>query len=134
MKLKQFNQKTLPKQVGGAGAKTPRVSFGKAGTITFNEPACKLLELLETSKVTLSQDEDNVDNWYFYIDEVNGFALRKGYDKKGFMFNHSLLVKEVVNFFELDVDATQNFMIAGKATQVKGNPTKYWGIIKPVKL
>lgn len=128
MKLIKLDQTTLPKQFGG-GNKTPKVSFGKSGTVSFNAPACKLMEFEPLTKITLAQDEEARDNWYFFKDDVNGFGLRQGYDKKGCMFNHSKMVGELVGAFGMNKDITHNFLIAGKPTMIKGDKTKYWGLI-----
>ncbi len=118
----------MPKAAAGGG-KVARVSFNKSGTISFNETACTLVGLGKETKVSLSQDEEEKDNWYFYIDAEAGFDVRTGYDKKGCLFNHSSLVKEVVAHFELPEDSTHSFLIAGKPTIVKNDKTKYWGLI-----
>ena len=132
--MKVFNLNTLPKQNGGNGPKQPRVTFGKSGIISFNPAACALLELKPDSKIALSQDEEEPDNWYFYLDKEAGYTVRAGYDKKGCLFNHAVLGKEVTKYFELAEDATHNFKIAGQSTIIKNDKTKYWGIIKPVKI
>ncbi len=127
MKLVEFNSETLPKKVGG-GSKIARVSFAKAGTITFNKAASSLMELSEGDKVTLAKDEEDPDNWYFFKSET-GFPLRSGYDKTGTMFNHSILVTSFRQAFDLSDDVSHSFIIAGKPTIIKGDKTKYWGIL-----
>ena len=133
MKLKTFNSETLPKQNGG-GSKMPRISFNKAGAISFNQAACKLMGATEKDKLTLAQDTEDTDNWYVFIDNENGFPVRLGYDKKGCLMNHKKLVDAVVAGFELKEGITHSFKIAGQPTTVKGDKTKYWGLIAPVKL
>ncbi len=131
MKLIKLDQTTLPKQMGG-GSKTARVSFGKAGTITFNYPACTLIGIKNEDKVTLAQDEGSATDWYFFKDEVNGFKLRNGYDKKGCLFNHAKMVQELVSAFGLDESITHNFLLAGQPTIIKGDKTQYWCLlVKP---
>lgn len=128
MKLAHFNAETLPRQIGGGTPKQPRVSFNKAGTIMFNGAASSLLELKPGDKITLAQDEEDTANWYFFKHE-KGFKLRDGYDKKGCLFNHSVMVKKVISSFKLKEDQTYSFLIAGQPTMIKGDKTKYWGIL-----
>jgi hypothetical protein len=127
MKLIYFSSKTMPKTMGG-GNKLPKVSFGKAGTITFNHVSCQLMGLKNEDKITLSQDEEVPENWYFFKDN-NGFALRSAYDKKGCLFNHSALVQAFIEAVGAEATVTNAFIIAGTPTVVKGDTTKYWGIL-----
>lgn len=133
MKLKNFNLKTLPK-INAGRTQVARVTFTKYGTIAINARASTLMGLAKDTKITLSQDEDDKDNWYFYIDPDDGFPVRVGYDKKGVLFNHAGLVKEVVEYFELSRDRSHGFLLAGKPTTIKGDKTNYWCLIKPVKI
>lgn len=127
MKLNYFSEQTLPKLNVGGKSGTPKVSFNKSGTISFNGKACELLSLKTGDKVTLAQDEDEPGNWYFFKDE-NGFAVRDGYDKKGCLFNHSVLVKTFNECFGLPAE-TKGYIIAGKPTKINGSKTEYWGIL-----
>lgn len=113
----------------GGGNKNPRISFSKNGVINFNEAACQLMDLTVTDKLTLCQDEENPENWYFFKDKENGFDVRKSYDKKGVLFNHSKLTAELLKAFGLDEGMTHGFLIAGQPTIIKGDKTKYWGLI-----
>lgn len=132
MKLIYLSQQTCPKIMGG-GNKLPRVAFNKSGTINFNGSACALMEIKPGDKVTLAQDEDDPYNWYFFKDTNHGFPVRAGYDKKGCLFNHSTMVKQMMSAINYDTEVTHNFIIAGVPTVMKGDKVKYWGIIvKPV--
>lgn len=130
MKLKYFSQQTLPKVMGG-GNRAARVSFAKSGTITFNEPATQLMGLKVGDKVSLSQDEEDPVNWYFFKDKEHGFEVRSAYDKKGCMFNHSKMVSAFITAVELEEGITHSLLIAGKPTTIKGDKaqTQYWGIL-----
>lgn len=130
MKLRYFSQQTLPKLMGG-GNKLPKVAFSKAGTIAFNAAACQLMGIKAGDKLTLTQDEDEPDNWYFFKDPNHGFEVRTGYDKKGCLFNHSVMVKSFIAQVELDEQVTHSMLIAGKPTIIKGDKsqTQYWGIL-----
>jgi hypothetical protein len=129
MKFIYFSSQTCPKQMGGK--KTAKVAFGKGGTIHFNAPACELMELQAGDKVTLSQDEDEPENWYVFKDAEHGFELRSGYDGKGCLFNHAKLVIAFLEAIGKPLDKTLGFLMAGKPTTMKGDKsaTKYWGIL-----
>ncbi len=129
MKLITFNAESLPKTIG-AGNKTARVSFGKAGTIHFNGPATTRMELKPGDKITLAQDEEHPENWYFFLDP-QGYELRGSSDKKGCLFNHAVLCDTLRDAVGLKKNTTNGFLIAGEPTIVKGdkNKTKYWGIL-----
>lgn len=128
MKLNKFDNETMPRLWGG-GNISPRISFGKAGTISFNRVACENMNLFPGVKLTLAQDEENPENWYVFKDDKNGFEIRKGYDKTSCMLNHSKLVKEFAECFELEDDKTHSFTLAGEATLIEGDKTEYWGIL-----
>lgn len=132
MKLKEFNAETLPKLSGG-GKGVPRISFSKGGVININATACELIGLKPSDKITLAQDEEDPVNWYIYKNE-KGFELRSAYDKKGVLFNHNSLTKEIMKAIEYDDTLSHNFIIAGQATTIKGDKTKYWGILVTAKV
>jgi hypothetical protein len=132
MKLTYFSEQTLPKSGPGGGiTKLPRVAFSKGGVVNFNKSACALLELQAGDKVTLSQDADQPENWYFHKDKAHGYELRAGYKGNGCMFNHRRLMQTFCEALSKDPDKTHNFKIAGQPTIMKGDKaqTKYWGIL-----
>lgn len=133
MKLNYFSTQTCPKIGPGAGLSTrlPRVTFNKGGTIIFNQVACELMELKAGDRVTLSQDGETPENWYFHKDKQHGFEVRAVYKAKSCMFNHRELVKTFCEAMEKSVEKTHNFKIAGQPTQMKGDKVqvKYWGIL-----
>lgn len=129
MKLNYFTSQTLPKQMGGK--KLPKIAFGKAGTISFNAPACALVGIKPGDKISLSQDEEVPENWYLFKDKDHGFEVRAGYDGKGCVFNHRKMVEAFLEAVGKPVDKTLSLLIAGKPTTIKGDKanTQYWGIL-----
>jgi hypothetical protein len=123
-----FNAQTLPKQWGGATVKLPKISFGKAGIISFNKAACQILELNPGDKIALAQDEDDLANWYIFK-HPDGYELRgKDFDKIGSLtFNHKTLFISFVDSFEFDQNASYTFLISGQPTIIEKH--KCWGIL-----
>jgi hypothetical protein len=128
MKLTYFSEQTYPKQTG-RGGKLPKITFGKTGIITFNREACKLAGLTSKDKVTIAQDEEEPENWYFFKDPQHGFELRPAYEGKSAQFNHVTLSKAFLEAMGKDLAVTHNLKIAGKPTVMKGSKTEYWGIL-----
>lgn len=128
MKLTYFSQQTFPKDMGG-GSKLPRVSFNKAGLLTFNNQACALIGLKAGDKITLAQDPDEPINWFVFKDSAHGFEVRAGYKDQGAQFNHITLSKAFLEAIDRETGKTHNFKIAGQATVLKGDKTEYWGIL-----
>lgn len=129
MKLSYFSNQTVPKSIWGGSTADPRISFAKSGVISINAAAVKNLGLSPENKISLAQDEDQPENWVLFIDEENGFSTRgKDFEKTGCLcFNHSALVKSIVESLGLELDATHKFPIAKQPT-VFGK-TKYYGIL-----
>lgn len=109
MKLTHFNLETLPKNSNRSAA--AKVSFGKAGTIHFNHNACELMKIKAGDKITFSQNAESPEDWYFFLDKVNGYEMRSGYDKKGCLFNHAELIRKFNEALELDDNKTRQFLI-----------------------
>lgn len=130
MKLMYFSEQTLPKQMGG-GSKLPRIAFNKSGLVTFNEPARQLAGLKDKDKITLAQDPDAPENWYFFKDPHHGFELRTGYKGKNLLFNHITLVQAFLAAIDKEFGKTYNLKIAGQPTVLKEDKakTRYWGIL-----
>jgi hypothetical protein len=131
MKLTKFDAETAPKSLGRGSASVAAITFSKSGTISLNRPAIALLELSEGDKISLAQDEENPSDWYLYKDAENGFALRtKDYAKSNqYTFNHKALQTSFCECFSFDAETTFRFLVAGKPTVVKGDKTKYYGIL-----
>ncbi len=106
------------------------VGFNKAGTINLNEKACERLELKTGDKIAIAQDEESPENWYIFKHE-EGFDVRATSDKKGFVFNHSSLCKEIFKFFELSTDKSHRFLLAEEETKNEDDTTIYWGLLPP---
>ena len=129
MKLTHFSQQTFPKQNPGGRVKLPMVSFGKAGAITFNRHAVALMGLSAKDKVTLAQDPEAPENWYFFKDAQHGFGIRPEYKGLNMRFQHAALVKAFMEAIGKETGSTMSFKLAGKPTVVKGDKTEYWGIL-----
>lgn len=128
MKLTTFNNDTMPKQAADRVG-LPRVRFQKGGLIVFNRTACRLMNLTAGKKIAFSQDEENPEDWYFHLDDKNGFQLREGYDKNGStMFNHVMLLREFNKVFEFTEDESRTFIIC-KTPAVGKDKTKYWCLL-----
>lgn len=127
MKLTYFSQQTLPKQ--RISNTVARVSFSKNGIIHFNGFAVDVMGLKNGDKITMSQDEEVPENFYFFKDPNHGFELRTSYDKKGLLFNHAALTKTFIEALGREPGQSYNFLMAGKPTSIKGDKTVYWGIL-----
>lgn len=81
--------------------------------------------------MTLTQDEEHPENWYFFKDREHGFAIREDVKKKICLFSHAVLVRTLVEALGLDREKSAKAMIAGQPTVMKGDKagTQYWGII-----
>lgn len=96
------------------------------------------MELKAGTKVTVAQDEEQSDCWYVFKDDQHGFQLRAGYDATkqpgALMMNHKKLHTLVSAGCALNPDETHNFLIAGQPTMMKGDKTKYWGLLVKSKV
>ncbi|HEY4288232.1 MAG TPA: hypothetical protein VGN00_14105 [Puia sp.] len=130
MKLKYFSEQTMPRNMGGGKSCIPRVNFGNKGAVAFNKEAGKLLGFKVGDKISLGQDEEDPENWYFFLDKDNGFAVRQ-YKDGAWLFNHAALVSAFVESKGFDAGKTIKALIAGQPTIMKGDKaqTKYWGIL-----
>lgn len=118
--------------MSGPKSTVAAISFSKAGTITFNQPACERIGLSAGTKISIAQDEEEAANWYVFIDEANGFELRcKNPQKdKACTFNHKALCTTIIEACGLSTDETHRFLIGGEPTPL--GKTQYWGILIPV--
>lgn len=130
MKLNYYSEQTIGRSTGRSSDGTPTVTFTKNGIISFNKFAQKLIGLTETSKITLSQDEESPENWYVHIDPHHGFQLKL--QKNTILsFFHTNLVNKFKELAELDQNRTYKMLIAGQPTVIKGDSekTQYWCIL-----
>jgi hypothetical protein len=97
--------------------------------ITFNKEASQLAGLSSKTKVTIAQDEEHPENWYFFIDPQHGFELRPGYKGAAAQFNHVSLRNAFLEAMGKDLGVSHSFKIAGQPTVMKGSKTQYWGIL-----
>ena len=133
MKLKEFNENTLPKQWGKAEQR-PKISFAKSGNISFNRAATRLMGVVPGSKIAIGQDEDAPENWYVY-ESPKGYQLRgkSDWEKNGALcFSHQLLRKDFYKaneFTDSDneiIDETKTFTLCNEPIKVKGDKTIYF--------
>lgn len=96
----------------------------------FNKEAGALMEIKPGDKVTLAQDEESPENWYFFKDKQHGFDIRAN-KAAGCIFNHKGLINAFLESWGLPKDKTCKCLVAGQPTIMKGDKaqTKYWGIL-----
>lgn len=130
MKLKYFSEQTLPRVMGGGNSRTPKASFAKHGVVTLNKDACQLMEVKAGDKITVAQDEEDPENFYFFKDPEHGFLLRTD-GKTSCLFSHKAMIELIRDAKDLPTDKNIKALIAGKPTTIKGDKagTKYWGIL-----
>ncbi len=125
MRLKHLSEKTV--EYGGRGTHSvAKVIFSKNGGISLNRAAISKMKLKDGDRLTLSNDEDDPENWYLHNDPENGFKFRLNSSGQ-FIVHHTNLVKEFKKLAGLDDNKTYRFLIAGIPTVVA--KTKYWGIL-----
>lgn len=116
--------------MGGVNRTIAKVTFGAKGAVSFNEAAAGLIGLKKGAKISLAQDEEDPDNWYFFLDKEHGFEVR---DVKGkyWLFQHTHLVRQFMEGKGLEVGKSAKGIIAGQPTVIKGDKanTQYWGIL-----
>ena len=129
MKLKHFSELTVPRNSTGPQSKA-NITFSKTGNLSFSKGASKLIGLKEKDKITISQDEEDTDNWYIHKDPVNGFEIRS-YSNGQLAISHRSLVRKFMELADLSPDKTYKCLIGGKPTIIPGDKSKteYWGIL-----
>jgi len=134
MKLKTFNPDVLPRMTGKQTM--PRLSIHlKSGMFSFNEAACKLLNVDIGDQVQIYQDEESPENWYIAKVQEDGFGLgRKGSGSKGTYFCCTALARLILASAECeDIDKTSvNIPIAGEPTKL-GKQTLYGLLVIALK-
>ncbi|MGN6435970.1 MAG: hypothetical protein ACTHMM_05525 [Agriterribacter sp.] len=130
MKLKYFSEQTVSRAPAGGPNGTAKITFSKNGGISINKTAQSLLGIGNKDKITLSQDEDEPENWYIHKDPHHGFEMRIASSGQ-LLFTHVNLVKTFKEIAELDIKKTYSFLIGGQPTMIKGDKaqTQYWGIL-----
>jgi|SRR5882757_1685587 len=126
MKLTVFSAETLPNAKGGGLANKTQVSFSKKGKISFSKLTKDLILLKKGDKVSLAQDDDSPEKWYFYKDKA-GYELLQT-KTGGLFFCHQELVKTFIDAWDLDGEQTQFFHIAIVPVTTRGDKsnTQYW--------
>lgn len=132
MKLTYYTEQTLPRLSGRqGGAKVARLSLSRFGIISFNKIACELMGLKPGDKISLAQDSEDPQNFYFFKDPQHGFALY-GSSKDGYSrFAHKAFVTLITETLELPPDKNIKALIGGQPTVLKNDKvqTRYWGIL-----
>ena len=129
MKLKFFSEQTKPQDGSRERSSVPKIYITKRGVINFNKSSSQLMEIKPGNKITLAQDEEHPNEWYFFKDDLHGFFLKLGYNKQGCIFSHSSLVRELLESVGKPLDKNYSFLIAGQPTMMKNDKTKYWCIL-----
>lgn len=127
MKIQTFNAENTPKF---CRQKESIVSFNKSGTIRLSKILCETMAIKPGSKISLSQDQDNPQDWYLHEDPKNGFEVRGKKDagiEEGMMFNHTSLKNLFLNCFNLDIKTSYKFRVATEPTKV--GKINYYGIL-----
>ncbi|WP_372648232.1 hypothetical protein [Draconibacterium sp.] len=122
MKLKKFNNKTLPRngQISGS----IHITFNKKGVISFSKSASDLLNLKDGDRIVLHQDEENRGDWYLEkTEDENGFKLHKKSNKDNRVcFGRKILCQTIAK--SLGVTADTTFIM-----HVLKNPKRLQGLV-----
>lgn len=129
MKLKYFSEQTLPRAMGGGKSTLPKINFHHKGMITINLIAAGLLEVRAGDKITIAQDEQEPENFYLFKDEQHGFEMKSQKNGQYLGLFHRGLVDLIREAKELPEGQSIKALIAGQSTTLKGDKTKYWGIL-----
>jgi hypothetical protein len=121
MKLKKFDSTTA----NGHTSK-PSILFSLVGTITLNKDFFSKVGLEVNDKVSITQDEDNPDDWYLLIDDENGFALRQNKSKDRLLFNNAATAKAVIDHFKFRTKSV-SFQIATEPTPIDDKENEVTG-------
>lgn len=124
MKLTIFSAETLPAQMGGGISSKSRISFTPKGKISFSMSACERMALKKGDTVSLAQDDEKPERWFFYKDKA-GFVLEP-IAKGGLTFYHPELAKTFIDAWDLDATKTQKAILMPEPTKVK--TCEYWQI------
>lgn len=130
MKLKYFSEQTVSRAPAGGPNGTAKITFSKIGSISLNKAAAALMGFGNKDKITLSQDQEEPENWYIHKNSQHGFEMRTSTSGQ-LMFTHINLVKTFKEVADLDLKTTYSFLIGGQPTTIKGDKaqTQYWGTL-----
>lgn len=133
MKLVYYSTQTIEKKYDRSS--TPKILFGRSGGVTFNGGAIERIGLQDGDKITLAQDQDDLENWYVFKDPAHGFQVTI-FKVKGAKFSNSQLVKKIWDQFSKGDQVSLHFLVAGQPTTFKDDKSKtqYWGIIYREKI
>jgi hypothetical protein len=128
MKLKKYDSTTCAST--RAALTLPTLSLNPKGIICLNAPLLALTGLQSGDSFSVSQDEEEPDNWYLSKD-ANGFKLRPyGHESKtkAACINNRALVQVVLKHIGMaNADGVVKILVAGKPTMV--GKVAYWGIL-----
>jgi hypothetical protein len=107
------------------------MSISKAGLVSINRPTCTLMDLKEGDKLTLCQDEEDPECFYFFKDASHGFVVRPDKKRTSLLFTHVGMFKVICKALERSTNESIKALIAGQPTTMKNDKaqTKYWGIL-----
>ncbi len=121
-----FSAITLPRST--EKAIMPKVFFYNTGLIMLNRSACRKIGITPGCKVSFSHDEQDLKNWYVFIDEENGFEVRPSVSSVGgCIFSHKKLIAMFYDVFGWKYTANKSFLIAVRP--VSEANIKLWGIL-----
>ena len=104
MNLKRYNKETLPSRIA-VGVPTLRIN--KNGNIVFNKPLAEKLELTETSKIELVQDQYKPKEWYIAVnDSEASLSIKVNKSQAGFAIQNTALAQ----LFIAAIDNEQKFI------------------------
>jgi hypothetical protein len=121
-----------PFLVPSARNRTPKITFSKNGTILFNEPASKLLNLEKGTRISFALEDEEPRDWFVFIDPDNGFELHLGSDNKTIFFSHRRLKEEFFKSHHALKAITYKFQIDEDPITTIESGTKFWRIIVDV--
>ena len=124
MKLKEFNQENSRNIM--TGRLTVRI-YRRTGIFQFSKQAAEVLGLQIGSLVTIHQDEEHPEDFYFHkTSDPKGFILRgKGAELSGLTFNCSKVAVKILDLKKVEKSAS--FQISKQPMLING--LEYWPII-----
>jgi hypothetical protein len=114
----------------GGKNRLPKVTLSKNGTILFNSPASKLLNLVNGTRISFALANEEPYDWFVFLDPENGFELHLGSDKRTMLFTHCRLVQEFLKSYQgLKNNNTYKFLIDEDPVITTETKTGLWRII-----
>jgi len=111
MKLKEFSLSSI-----GQNNRIPRIRInGKSGSVTFNNPAVRRLNLNSGDGITFHQDEDQMTDWYIKPEKKEGsFTVKRFTNANGFSCTNLAreMLRTMVGVSEMS--KSHSFIVSGK--------------------